>query len=146
MHGRGLAADVLHDVDLAAARPTDRGDVVAEHPERRPHTLSAGNANASLEPAVGLGEEPLRLDARRCVATDSVPARIGRIRRLGNRSDDEMSTAIEADVLGTRRIELTLLIPPAAATGLPRPFRSIEGRAGGSVELVAPHECPRWRD
>src|SRR5437016_13430943 len=36
MHHRWLSADVFHDVDLAATRPADSVDVVAEHPARRP--------------------------------------------------------------------------------------------------------------
>src|SRR5713226_3482984 len=47
-HPVGLAAAVLHDVHLAARRPSHGGDVLSEHPERRPQallkdaTLSAG--------------------------------------------------------------------------------------------------------
>src|SRR2546423_15008887 len=68
VHDRRLAADVLHDIDLARLRPTDSVDVVAEHPERRPQTLPARNTDARLEAAVRLGEEPFGLDPRRGVA------------------------------------------------------------------------------
>src|SRR5260370_7495367 len=46
-----LGAIVLHDVDLATARPTDT--VVAQHPEGRPDGLAGGNLNPSFNSAVG---------------------------------------------------------------------------------------------
>src|SRR5690606_22280762 len=39
VHSGRLATDVLHDVDLAAGRPADAADVVAQHPERGPQAL-----------------------------------------------------------------------------------------------------------
>src|ERR1043166_2806234 len=36
----------LHDVRFAAFRPTDGGDVVTQHPERRPNALAVGQPNA----------------------------------------------------------------------------------------------------
>src|SRR5688572_15566245 len=36
MRDGGLATDVLHDVDLAALRPTNRIDIPAKHPEGGP--------------------------------------------------------------------------------------------------------------
>ena len=47
----GLAAAVLHDVELAARGPADAGEVVAEHPERRPESLSRGELDARLDAA-----------------------------------------------------------------------------------------------
>src|ERR1043166_7668129 len=44
-----LASDVLHDVDLAAPRPTDRIDVRAEHPEGGPESLPVRDADPCLE-------------------------------------------------------------------------------------------------
>src|SRR5439155_5132076 len=74
VHRLRLAADVLHDVDLAGARPTDGVDVVAEHPERRPDPLAARDPDARLEAAECLVELPLCLEARRGVRTRAVPA------------------------------------------------------------------------
>src|SRR5262249_18013675 len=63
----GFAADVFHDVDLAAGGPVRRGNVITEHPEGGPDTLSEGDLNARLESAIALAEEPLRLESRRRV-------------------------------------------------------------------------------
>src|ERR1035438_3632152 len=62
MHDRGFAADVLHDVDLATVRPS--GGAVAHHPECRPDSLSVGNLDARLEPAIGLRKLATRIDTR----------------------------------------------------------------------------------
>src|SRR5260370_511558 len=51
LHLERLGAIVLHDVDLAAARPTDT--VVAQHPEGRPDGLAGGNLNPSFDSAIG---------------------------------------------------------------------------------------------
>src|SRR6266852_6108552 len=61
MHGAGLLADVLHDVDLAALGPSDGRDVVPQHPESGPHSLACGNLDARFKAAVGLAEESLCL-------------------------------------------------------------------------------------
>src|SRR5438067_12898403 len=74
VHRARLAADVLHDVDLTGARPTDGVDVAAEHPERRPDPLAARDLDARLEAAERLVELSLRLEARRGVRTRTVPA------------------------------------------------------------------------
>src|SRR5262249_12997093 len=72
---RGLTADVFHDVDLAAGGPAHRANVVTEHPEGGPDTLSERNLNACLESAITLAEESLRLQPRRgVVALDAVRA------------------------------------------------------------------------
>src|SRR6185369_13695581 len=42
----------LHDVDLAARRPADRADAVAEHPERRPDSLTFRRVDARFDPRV----------------------------------------------------------------------------------------------
>src|SRR5258708_36082767 len=52
--GRRLAADVLHDVDLAAARPAGRVDVGAQHPEGGPQPLAARDLEAGLAAGGGL--------------------------------------------------------------------------------------------
>ena len=52
MHFVRFLSDVFHDVDLAAARPVDGADVVAEHPEGRPHSLSPGNLDSGLEASI----------------------------------------------------------------------------------------------
>ena len=49
VHGVRLEADVLHDVDLAAVRPADLSDVLAQHPERRPHALAPRDLHPGLD-------------------------------------------------------------------------------------------------
>src|SRR5438105_4083029 len=53
-----------------------------------------------------------------------------------------MPLAVEAHVLGTCRVELALLVPPAAAAGVSDPLGAIERGTGGAVELVAPAQRP----
>src|ERR1700680_667446 len=60
----GLASDVLHDVDLAAPRPSNRIDVRAEHPEGRPNALPAWDSDPRLEPTVRLREQSFGFEAR----------------------------------------------------------------------------------
>src|SRR5687767_6984825 len=95
VHGVRLAADILHHVDLAAPWPADGVDVGAEHPERRPESLSARDANASFEAAVGRLETASSYQPRRGVSTCPVPAAVGRIVRLGPRGDDEAASSVE---------------------------------------------------
>ena len=69
VNGARLFADVFHDVDLAALRPTDSGNIFAKHPERGPHALPFRNFDARFEAAVRLREEALCLEARGGVVT-----------------------------------------------------------------------------
>src|SRR5690606_35142390 len=52
VHEVRLVADVLHDVDLARARPGHLGEPRAEHPEGRPDPLAAGDLDPRLDAAV----------------------------------------------------------------------------------------------
>src|SRR5579859_5006363 len=60
-----LGPVVLHDVNFAAARPTDA--VVAQHPERRPDGLAGRNLNVGFNPAIlkvkAMAADELRLEA-----------------------------------------------------------------------------------
>jgi hypothetical protein len=47
-----VAAELLHDVDLAAARPAHLADVGAERPERRPQSGAGRDFDAGLDAAV----------------------------------------------------------------------------------------------
>jgi len=49
VHGRGLASDALHHVDLAAARPAVRLDVGPEQPEHGPDPLAFRELEPGLE-------------------------------------------------------------------------------------------------
>jgi hypothetical protein len=54
MDGQGLAPDLFHDVDLAAARPSDIADVIAQHPEGRPNSLPVRQLDPSFKTTIGL--------------------------------------------------------------------------------------------
>src|SRR5450830_307770 len=146
MRDSRLASDVLHDVDLAALRPSDRIDVCAEHPEGGPESLPAWDADPCLEATVCLREQTLGLEPRRRVATSSVPALVRRRRRLGARRDHEVAIAVQRNVFGARRVELPLLVAEAISAGICDPLRAVERRARRSVELVTPDRTRQWRE
>src|SRR5262245_32436852 len=81
-----LGAVVLHDVDLAPARP--RNAVIAHHPEGRPDGLAGGNLDSRFDPSIGefLAEAAieLSLDSRR---------EIGAAREVG--LDHQMTVAVQ---------------------------------------------------
>ena len=91
---------VLHDVDLAACRPVHRGDVIAEHPEGRPHALAERDFDARLDAAVLDSPEALGLDARGSIDTR------GRILDV----DVEVAEAIHVGVFGGVGIGFELLV------------------------------------
>src|SRR5689334_1329096 len=62
-----LAPDVLHDVNFTAARPTDRGNVCSQHPERRPDALAKGNLETRFDPAISPRSLAERFQTRRGV-------------------------------------------------------------------------------
>ena len=129
VHAARLPADVLHDVDFAARGPADLLAATPEHPERGPHTLPARDTNPCLDAAVLPRCQALGLEASRRVLPVS--------KRLLTRIDDEMAV-FDARILGASSVELQLMVSPAAAAGLPDPFRKVQGRA---VELVVPDEA-----
>src|ERR1022692_3032125 len=54
MNDGRLLPDVLHDVDFAATRPTDRRDVVSDGPESRPDSFAKGDPGPCLNfPVLG---------------------------------------------------------------------------------------------
>ena len=72
--GVRVAADELHNVDLARLRPAHLGDVVAERPEGRPKARAAGQLDPRLNPAVPELELVLGEQARRAVLARAVVA------------------------------------------------------------------------
>src|SRR6188508_3462087 len=72
-----LLATILHDVDLAAVRPADVGDVGAERPERGPDALATRLADPGFEATVRALEATCAVDARRreCAAAVTLAAR-----------------------------------------------------------------------
>src|SRR5260370_5644816 len=65
--GARLLPDILKDADFAALRPAIVSDIVAEHPEGRPHSLPRGNLDSRFEAAIGLAEKPLGFQTRGAV-------------------------------------------------------------------------------
>ena len=140
VHRRGLAADVLHDVDLAAGRPAHGRDVGSEQPERGPDPLAVRDLHAPFEAPVGVREKPLRLQARRRVGPlEAVRTREG----LAVRDDHQVAVAVERGVGGPIGVRLELLVAPAAAADVERPPAAIDAGSRRAVELVAPDERPR---
>ncbi len=133
-----FAADVFHDVDLAARRPADFVDVVAEHPERGPDSLSIGNFDAGFEASVGLIEFALRVQARGgVVASHAVGASVGFLER-----DHFQIAVLDVQVLRTGGVVLQFLVASAFAVDLNLPFSWIGWGAIRLVEFVAPGEGP----
>src|SRR5215472_8711670 len=121
MHHRRLLPYVFHDVDLAARRPSRTFEVVAQHPERRPHALSLGNLDPRFEFPVLLREQSLGPDAcRRIVARYTVGAGVVFLER-GNH---EVPT-LDLHILRSRGVVLQLMIAPSASAGLNSPLRRI---------------------
>src|SRR5690606_39104077 len=69
-----LAADVLHDVDLAGLGPAYRLQVRAEHPEGGPDSLTGGQLQPCLDPPVGDLQAIARDQAGRGVGAGTIPA------------------------------------------------------------------------
>src|SRR6185503_15526368 len=146
MHGavnRGwLAANVLHDVDLARLRPSNGVDVVAEHPECGPDSLSAGNFYSRLESSICLSEFSRGLETRRRVATRSVPALAICVRRFLESRDDKIPASIERNVFSARSIVLAFLVAPPFTASFRNPLRCVERCTGCAFEFIAPRERP----
>ena len=105
----GLFADIFHDVDLAALRPADGVDVVAEHPERRPDALALRDFDAGFEAAESLREEPLSFQARGSVfAGDVITAFV----IFFARGDDEIAV-FDVRVLGAVGVGLEFVDCPS---------------------------------
>src|SRR5262249_27308850 len=134
VHGRGLEADVLHDVDLTGVRPADLPDVGAQHPERGPHALPARDLHPGLDVPV-LGAELVRgVHPRRGVLAGAVPALVvGGVLLLGR--DDQVALAVQGRVVGARGVVLPFVVVDVV-TGLQRPLRGVDRRTGGAVEGV----------
>ena len=104
MNAVGFLTTVLHDVDFTAVGPTDRFEIVAQEPERRPDALPHREANTRLESPARMREQPPRVDAARGVGRTLVRFPVG--------CDGKMAVAVQSDVLGAGCVELELRIPP----------------------------------
>ncbi len=134
VHGGGLEADVLHDVDLTGVGPPDLSDVVTEHPEGGPHALAARDLHARLDVAIGLRELAGGVQPRGGVLAGAVPALVvGAV--LLARGDDQMALAVERGVVVAGGVVLPFVVVDVVA-GLDLPLAAVHGRTGRTVELV----------
>src|SRR5262249_28971477 len=69
---RGFPADVLHDVDFSASRPTRGVNVFSQQPKRGPKPLPVRNPDTGFESAVLRGELILCNQTRRSVITRDI--------------------------------------------------------------------------
>ena len=131
---RGLTADVLEDVDLAALGPAHLTDVVAEQPECRPESLADRKLGPRLEATVGLSEPPTPgAQARRCVGLIHEGLTTG--------DDEEVARTIEGRVLPPVGVVLQLPVG-GVGTDHESPFAGVGRAGGGAVELVVPDQPP----
>ena len=137
MDGARLSADILHDVDFAALGPANGGNVVAQHPESRPHALPRWNLDARFKPAVSLIEKTLRFDPRRSVTVHRAVATS--VAWLLTSCKDEIP-ALDLGVLSQVGVTLEFLVAPALSARIVIPFGGIWSGTIGAIELIAPDE------
>src|SRR5215813_6699563 len=129
---------ILHHVNFAALRPIYCRNIVAHHPERRPHSLPRWNFNARFESSIRLRKKPQRFQPRGGVLPrDPIRSCV----RFFLRRNDKAS-ALDLGVCSAIRVAFQFVIPPTAATEVISPFACIRRRAIGTVEFVAPGKCP----
>ncbi len=77
VNDRRLPANVFHDIDLTAIWPACRTNVVAQHPKRRPDSLSKRYFDSRFKPPEGLRELEPGKQPRRSVIT-AIAVRTGK--------------------------------------------------------------------
>src|SRR5262249_44268753 len=117
--GERLAADVLHNIDLATRGPADGIDVGSQHPKGRPYPLSEGAPEPGFKPGIFLSEfAPGQQASRRVIPRHSV--RAGVIFLDG--FNDQVAVSVEKCVIGSGRVVLQLVISPAVSSYIVSPF------------------------
>src|SRR5689334_23791335 len=92
---------ILEDVHLAARRPADGADVLAQHPEGGPEPLPRGELDACFDPTL-IGEHlGVGGDLRGRVAAPPVVTRDAVSRDA--RDDLELARAVQLDIRGDRK-------------------------------------------
>src|SRR6267142_1286528 len=137
-----LFADVLHGVDLAASWPAGGADVVAEHPEGRPHALSLGDFYARFETAIFLLKQTRGFQSRGSV----LPGNALRARVVILDVGDYQVAVLHVCILRAIRIALEFVVTPTVAAGFHSPLGRIRHGAVDDAEFVAPHQrVGGWR-
>src|SRR6266481_2212033 len=138
VNGGGFLADIFHDVDLAALGPAHGRDVLAEHPQRGPHSLPCRDFDSCLEAAISLREEALRFEAcGRVSARHAVGAGVVLFLRR-----DYQIPFFSIRVLKATGVVLELLIAPAVAADGVGPLLRVWRRAVRAGEFVPPNHSP----
>ncbi len=130
IHAAGFAADMLHDVDLAATGPARLVYVRPQHPEGRPDPLPEWKLHAGFDPAVREGVQVLGGKAGGGVIAVEV--------LLGARFQDQHA-ALDARVFGAVGIVLPFVVSPAAAADIKNPIGGVDRPAR---EFVLPDQIP----
>ncbi len=119
VNGARLLPDIFHDVDFAALRPAIVSDIVAEHPEGRPHSLPRGNLDSRFEAAIGLAEKPLGFQTRGGVIPRyAIGAGVGFFL-----CGDHEIAALDLRVLCAIGVILEFVVAPAVTADVVGPFR-----------------------
>ena len=119
MGRRWLATYDLHDVNLTAIRPSHCIYVAAEHPERRPYSLTKRHLDPRFDPAIFLRESSLgRQTSRRIVSCHVVRPGVVFPQRL----DNQVSVPVQESILSAAGVILQLIVSPAATTSEKAPL------------------------
>src|SRR5450631_3183259 len=133
-----LLPHVLHNVDFATSGPSTSTDIVAQHPERRPHTLTRGNLDACFKASVRLLEVAGGLDPRGgVVAGDAVRPGVGFIE-----GGDNQTAVLNLRVRRAVGVVLKFIVAPTASASVEGPLGSVGRGTAGVVELITPGERP----
>ena len=81
---------MLHDVDLAAVRPTHVVEIMAEHPDRGPDPTARSQTHANFNEAIRECHAPLADQSRRREGAACAQPRIGT-----PHSDREVAVTVE---------------------------------------------------
>ncbi len=135
VHNGRLPADILHNINFAAFRPTHGGNIVAEHPESWPHALSRRSFHPDLDLSV------LHAEFSFCFYASGSEA----ARTCFNCAYNQMTVTVLKYVFGTSRIHLEFMIAPATTSQIKSPFRRVGRRAFMVIEFIAPHQFPTAR-
>src|SRR5215469_2787818 len=133
----GVGTEVLHHVDLAAARPADPVDVRAEQPERGPYPAPCGQLDPRLDQPVPQRLQVLADQPRGRVPAAVVAAGSGIGAPDGDR---QLAGAVECRVGGLAGVVLQLGVAPAVPAGLRLPGSRARRVADRPVELLGPGE------